>query len=81
MLTDDQRGILELGDARYVHPGARIADMRTKCGLGEVAFWAAFDRLLDDPAAEAEMPALVRRQRRLREARRSARRSLRVASR
>ena len=73
MLTDHQRAILQIGDARYAHPGQRITDMRNKCGLGETAFWAAFDRLLDDPVAEAELPALVGRQRRLREVRRAAR--------
>lgn len=74
MLTDHERAILELGSARYAHAGARITDMRVRCGMGEVEFWLAFDRLVDDVRAEAEMPAVVRRQKALREARRAARR-------
>lgn len=38
-------------------------------------FWARVGRLLDDPDAAAEMPQVVHRLRRLREARRAVRRA------
>lgn len=72
-LSDRDRQILALAAAHYRHPAKREADARDQLGLSPVAFWVAVDRILDDPAAMAAEPMIVKRLRRLREARRRLR--------
>lgn len=72
-VTDADRIALTLAAAPYRYPARREADALEQLGLSPTRFWARVHRLLDDPAAEAEMPAEVRRLRRIRDARRNAR--------
>lgn len=74
VLTTQQHQVLDLAAARYAFPGRRVADIHATLGWTETRFWQAVNALLDDPAALAERPGDVRRLRRLREARRTARR-------
>lgn len=78
-LNDRDRQTLEFEAQRWKYAGAK-----------ETAIWSTFNEsptryyqrllvLMDSPAAEAQYPALVRRLRRVRDARREARRAHRVA--
>lgn len=73
MLTVRDHMALTLATTPYRYPGARAADMLELCGYSETRFWARVNHLLDQPAAEVERPAEVRRLRRLRERRQRAR--------
>ena len=76
-MTVREHMILRLAAATYRYPARREADALELVGLTPTRFWAAVDRLLDDPDALAAYPTVVRRLRRLRDARarqRSARR-------
>lgn len=60
---------LDLAGHVYKYKGKRASDVRELIGLSEARFWQLVNSLVDRPAAEAEYVALVRRMRRLREAR------------
>lgn len=77
-MTDHDRLALMLAARPYRHPARREADALDRLSLTPTRFWALVGRLLDDPDAEREMPAEVRRLRRLRDARRMARSALRT---
>jgi hypothetical protein len=64
---------LLLAGAHYANEGRRVAAMYSDLGYSETRFWARVDQLLDLPEAEREHPEIVRRLRRLREARRAVR--------
>jgi hypothetical protein len=65
---------LLLAGAHYANEGRRVAAMGyAELGYSETRFWARVNRLLDLPEAEREHPEIVRRLRRLREARRGVR--------
>ena len=72
-LSDADRLTLTLAATPYRYPARREADALDQLGLTPTRFWARVHRLLDDPVAEAAMPAEVHRLRRLREARRRVR--------
>ena len=73
MLNDRDRATLDLAAAHYAHAGRREHDIAETFGESAARFWQRVNALLDQPEAEAAMPAVVRRLRRLREARRVAR--------
>ena len=77
-LSDADRTALELAGATYKYPAVRETHAREQLGLGPVEFWARVNALLDDPAAEAELPLVVRRLRRMRAARRDVRTARRL---
>lgn len=63
------RMTLELAGTPYRYMAIRETHARERLGLDPVTFWARVNMLIDDPRAEAEMPGVVRRLRRLRERR------------
>jgi len=77
-LTAADRTALELAGATYKYAAVRESHAREQLGLGPVEFWQRVNALLDDPAAEAELPLVVRRLRRMRSARRDARSARRL---
>jgi len=77
-LTDVQLAVLEIESRTWRYAGVKEAHIRAELGMTPTRYYAVLNRLLDDPAAEAAYPQLVRRLRRLREARVRAR-SPRVA--
>lgn len=72
-MTPRDTTVLEIAARRYRHPGARIEAIRVELGMSETRFAQVLGSLLEDVEAEREHPALVRRLRRLRDGRRSAR--------
>lgn len=73
MLSVKDHMRLRLAGARYRHPAQRDTDALDQLGETPATFWLRVDHLLDDRAAMAAYPQIVRRLRRLREARREAR--------
>jgi hypothetical protein len=70
------RMTLELAGTRYRYRAAKVqVAMRDLGYRNETAYDAAVDRLLDDPDAWREMPEVVARLRRLREARAAVRKA------
>lgn len=66
------------GEAHWwKYAGAKDAYIRETFSETPTAYYARLNRLLDDPAAEAAYPVLVRRLRRLRDSRRQGRRESR----
>jgi len=74
------RAVLEIESRQWRHVGTKEAHVRAELGMTPTRYYAVLNRLLDDPAAEAEFPLVVRRLRRLREARKRARSRRTVAS-
>ena len=72
-LTSGERALLDQAGLRYRHVGNAEQAIRERFGISATAFWQKVNRLLDDPRAEAERPATVRRLRRLRDRRRALR--------
>lgn len=70
---------LDLAGRQYKFPARRVADARETLGLSEAHFWQLVNDLIDRPAAEVEYTSLVRRLRRLRDARRAQRSGSRSA--
>jgi hypothetical protein len=67
--------VLEFERETFKHPGARIGAIRERFGLTETRYSQRLNRILDDPAAVAYDPVHVNRLLRLREARRTNRRT------
>lgn len=65
-MDDIDRAVLELAVTPYRYPAVRETHATTR-------FWARVNALLEDPVAEREMAAEVRRLRRLRDLRRRER--------
>lgn len=55
------------------YEGEKESAARTVLGLGLTAYYARLDRLIDQPAAWAYAPTLVKRLRRIRDAKKAAR--------
>ena len=60
---------LALADTRYKYPGARDEAIRHQLGMSTTQWAQVLDVLIDTAEAEAAYPMLVKRLRRLREAR------------
>jgi hypothetical protein len=74
-LTDLDREILEFEQDWVAHAGAKETAVREKFDLTPAGYHQLLNRIIDNPAAEAHAPRLVRRLRRLRAARRRQRRT------
>jgi hypothetical protein len=74
-LTDLDREILAFEQDWVAHAGAKETAVREKFDLTSAGYHQLLNRIIDNPAAEAHAPRLVRRLRRLRDARRTARRT------
>jgi hypothetical protein len=77
-LTDLDREILEFEQDWVSHAGAKEIEVQARFALDPTGYHQLLNRLIDNPAAEAHAPRLVRRLRRLRTTRqeqRSARRA------
>ena len=76
-LTDRDRGILEFERQWWKYAGARDTAIRERFDLTVERYYLVLNHLIDQPAAMEHDPMLVKRLRRLRDARtrqRSARR-------
>lgn len=73
MLTVREHTALRIEGQHWAHGGARITTITRELGWSETRHAQVIGHLLNRPDAEAELPALVRRLRSLRDARRSAR--------
>jgi hypothetical protein len=72
-LTDRDRAILEFEQIWWTLPGAKGAAIAEHLGLSPTRYYQLLNALIDDPAALAHDPLLVRRLRRQRRQRRRAR--------
>jgi hypothetical protein len=74
-LTDLDREILAFEQDWVAHAGAKDTAVRERFDLTPAGYHQLLNRIIDNPAAEAHAPRLVRRLRRLRDARRHQRRT------
>ncbi len=75
-MTIRERMALDLEAQHWAYSGAKVTAVRQQLGWSEVRHAQVVAALLRRPDVEAELPTLVRRLRRLEEARRSQRRSI-----
>jgi hypothetical protein len=76
-LTDDDKAILDFEVLSWTYPGAKESAIVERFGMLSVRYYQVLNALIDRPEAQAYSPLLVKRLRRLRDARsrqRSARR-------
>ena len=79
-LSDLDREILEFEQDWVSHAGAKEAALQARFALTPTGYHQLLNRLIDNPAAEAHAPRLVRRLRRLRTTRQEQRAARRVVS-
>lgn len=72
-LSDTELQILDIERLRWKYAGAKEAAVMDRLGWSLTRYAQVLNELLDRPEAEAADPLLVRRLRRLRDARRAAR--------
>jgi hypothetical protein len=72
-LTDREARILEFERDWWRHGGAKEASIQTEFGLGVTEYYQVLNALLDNDAALARDPMLVKRLRRMRDSRQAAR--------
>ena len=80
-LTDLDREILEFEQDWVTHAGAKEVAVQERFSLTPTGYHQLLNRLIDNPAAEAHAPRLVRRLRRLRSRRQEQRAARRGVSR
>lgn len=73
-----ERAVLELERRSWPGPGAKERAIRERLGISPTRYYQLLNALQDDPRALAHDPVTVNRLRRLREARRKARRDSRT---
>jgi hypothetical protein len=78
VLEERERGMLVFERQWWRHAGAKEEAIRRKFGIGPTAYYQLLSRLIDDPAALAHDPMLVKRLQRQRAARRRQRASRRL---
>jgi hypothetical protein len=78
-LTDLDREILAFEEDWITHAGAKDSAVRERFDLTPTGYHQLLNRIIDNPAAEAHAPRLVRRLRRLRAARQEQRALRRLA--
>ena len=76
-LGERERGVLAFERQWWRHAGAKEEAIRRQFGVGPTAYYQLLSRLIDDPAALAYDPMLVRRLQRQRASRRRRRLGLR----
>jgi hypothetical protein len=74
-LGDRERGVLVFERQWWRHAGAKEEAIRREFGIGPTAYYQLLSRLIDDPAAIAYDPMLVKRLQRQRASRRRQRTS------
>jgi Protein of unknown function (DUF3263) len=74
------RSVLAFERQWWRHPGAKEEAIRREFGVGPTAYYQLLSRLLDDPAAMAYDPMLVKRLQRQRASRRRQRSTGRLGS-
>ncbi|MEW1933073.1 DUF3263 domain-containing protein [Rhodococcus sp. NPDC079359] len=74
-MNEQQRAMLELERRWYTAQGNKEADIAGQFSMSPVRYYQLLNRLLDDPAALAAEPVLVKRLRRIRDSRAVSRRS------
>lgn len=72
-MTDTDLTILEIEAQRWKYPGAKEAAIRDQLGISATRYYQRLHALIERPDVEAEVPQLVRRLRRVRDARRGVR--------
>jgi Protein of unknown function (DUF3263) len=77
-LEERERDILAFERHWWRHAGAKEEAIRRRFGIGPTAYYQLLSRLIDDPAALAHDPMLVKRLQRQRAARRRQRASRRL---
>jgi hypothetical protein len=77
-LEERERGMLAFERQWWRHAGAKEEAIRRTFGIGPTAYYQLLSRLIDDPAALAHDPMLVKRLQRQRAARRRQRASRRL---
>jgi len=73
VLGERERGVLAFERRWWRHAGAKEEAIRREFGVGPTAYYQLLSRLLDDPAALAHDPMLVKRLQRQRASRRRRR--------
>lgn len=68
-MTDDDRALLAFEKQWWKTPGAKEEAIRDQLGMSTTRYYQRLARILDDPAALAVDPILVRRLHRIRDAR------------
>ncbi len=68
-LTDEQRAILDFERQWWKYSGAKETAIRERFDMSATRYYQVLNALIDDPAALARDPLLIRRLRRLRDAR------------
>ena len=72
-LGERERGVLLFERQWWRHAGAKEEAIRREFGVGPTAYYQLLSRLIDDPAAMAHDPMLVKRLQRQRASRRRQR--------
>ena len=72
-LGERERGVLHFERQWWRHAGAKEEAIRREFGVGPTAYYQLLSRLIDDPAALAYDPMLVKRLQRQRASRRRRR--------
>ena len=72
-LEERERGMLAFERQWWRHAGAKEEAIRRTFGIGPTAYYQLLSRLIDDPAALAHDPMLVKRLQRQRASRRRSR--------
>ncbi|OZF40785.1 hypothetical protein CH296_00575 [Rhodococcus sp. 14-2496-1d] len=74
-MTPQQMEILAFEKRWYTAQGSKEADIAERFSLSPIRYYQLLNQLLDDPAALAAEPVLVKRLRRIRDERALSRRS------
>lgn len=69
MVNDTDRAILDFEGERWRYAGNKERVIQDRFGLSPTQYYQRLNRLLDEPEALEQQPALVKRLTRLREAR------------
>lgn len=77
-LSERDASILEFEKSWWAADASKASEIRERFGLSTTAYHQIVNALLDDPAALAAEPLLVKRLRRLRESRQRARSASRL---
>ncbi|MGA4669053.1 DUF3263 domain-containing protein [Propionibacteriaceae bacterium Y1923] len=78
-LSERDAAILEFEKSWWAADATKSSEIRERFGMSTTAYHQILNALLDDPAALAAQPLLVKRLRRLREQRQRARSASRLA--
>ena len=78
-LDERERGVLAFERQWWRHAGAKEEAIRREFGIGPTAYYQLLSRLIDDPAAIAYDPMLVKRLQRQRASRRRQRSGRRLS--